>query len=519
MLTSLLVDGGLFTIVGVLMFGILAVSAATLIMFTNSRSSKTFSRSLPYLLSLIPIVGNSLAFARHLDCYHEWLTGHSLERDGKPFALRLLGKNDIMYVSKPEHFDEVLKTHSSNFSKSDSVRDIFDDFLGEDIVLINGERWQLHRKILANLISTRALRDYMTPIIREKVLELQNVLKQKSKINRPFDIYKLIRQFTLDTFVEIGFGCKLGLLASGKEHPFELAFDDANCISMERLIKPTWLWKCQRFLGIGHERRLREAISEMNAFIVNLIMEAMEMIKNVKTEQADESPPSKNIMAILLNTKETISPTLARDIALTGLEAGRNTTADTLAWLFHALSHNPKVLSKLRNEILTKIPEIGKSESYAPLYEDVQELSYMEATIREVFRLYPTVPVIPYHCHRDTLLHDETFVPAGTDVFLHLFAAGRQSSVWGPDVMSFKPERFIDEQTGKVLKDTKYSAFSSGTRVCLGRNLAMLELKITIAVIISRFQLREVPGQDVRPILDLTLTMKNPLMMNVELID
>ncbi|KAG3115855.1 hypothetical protein PI125_g5180 [Phytophthora idaei] len=468
-----------------------------------------------YLPPRIPILGNTSSFAMNVGCYHEWLTGHSLKRDGQPFALHLVGKNDIMYVSRPEHFAEILKTQSSNFIKSDSVRDTFDDFLGENIVLLNGEQWQFHRRIMANLLTARALREYMTPVIQEKVLQLRKVLEEASNIKQLFDMNKLFRQFTLDTFVEIGFGCKLNLLTSGKEHLFEIAFDDANRITSERFTKPTWIWKPMRWLNIGSERRLREAICEMNDFIVNLIMDAMAQIK------AEDQLACKNIMTILLTSDQDIAPTQVRDIALTGLEAGRNTSADTLAWLFHALSLNPRVEKKLRAEILTKLPKFKESDTYVPSFDEIQDLPYMEATIRATFRLFPSVPLIPYHCARDTVLKDGTFIPAGFDVFLFLYGAGRLTSVWGSDALSFIPERFLDEETGHLLQDppANYSAFSSGPRVCIGRNLAMVELKMTIATVVSQFTLTEEPGQDVQPIVDLTLTMKNPLVMHVHAVN
>ncbi|EGZ18413.1 hypothetical protein PHYSODRAFT_500481, partial [Phytophthora sojae] len=366
-----------------------------------------------------------------------------------------------------------------------------------------------------NLITTRALREYMAPVIQEKTLLLQSILADKSETKEPFDMYKLMRQFTLDTFAEIGFGCHLEILTSGKEHPFEVAFDEANRISSERFTKPTWLWKFQRFLNIGNERRLREAISVMNEFSVDLIMEAMEQMKNSKPDEADvESPAHKNIMAILLSKKEAVTPTQVRDIVLTSLEARRNTTSDTLAWFFHSLSHHPQVERKLRAEIRSKLPKFGEIHIYVPSYEAVQDLPYLEATLREALRLHPTGPSIPYHYQRDTVLQDETFISAGTDVFLHLYSAGRLTSAWGSDAASFNSQRFNDLTTGEVLP-SKYSPFSSGPRVCIGRNLALLEMKIAIAAVVGRFRLCEEPAEDVRPILDLTLTMKNPLMMRV----
>ncbi|KAI9981036.1 hypothetical protein PInf_010390 [Phytophthora infestans] len=149
---------------------------------------------------------------------------------------------------------------------------------------------------------------------------------------------KLLRQFTLDTTVEIVFGSKLNLLTSGKEHPFEIAFDAANHITGKRLSTPTWVWKPMRWLNIGSERRLRDAIGEMDELIVNLIMEAME---HIRATEAGNQVTGKNIMTILLSSEQDIAPTLVRD------------------W---------------------------ESESYVPSYEEIQDLPYMEATIRETLQ-------------------------------------------------------------------------------------------------------------------------------------
>ncbi|ETI55736.1 hypothetical protein F441_01595 [Phytophthora nicotianae CJ01A1] len=515
--SPLQVDSNLPVNIGTLACVLVLISAFVMLGFSTKSASKNASSSL-YLPSRIPIFGNTLSFAMNVGRYHEWVTGHSLERDGQPFALNLVGKSDVVYVSRPEHFEEILKTQNKNFIKSDSVRDTFDDFLGENIVLLNGEQWKFHRKVMVNLLTPRALREYITPVVQEKVLVLRNVLNEASRAKQTFDMNKLIRQFTLDTFVEIGLGCKLNLLTSGEEHPFEIAFDEANHLTSKRFSTPTWIWKPMRWLNIGSERRLRDAIGEMNEFIVNLIMDAMEQVSSLKESATENHRTCKNIITILLNNDQDIAPTLVRDIVLTGLEAGRNTTADTLVWLFHALSLNPRVEKKLRDEILTKMPKFKESDTYVPTYEEIQDLPYMEATIQETFRLFPSVPVIPYHCACDTVLKDGTFIPAGVDVFLYLYGAGRLASVWGLHVLSFMPERFLDEETGKLLQDppAKNWAFGTGPRLCVGRNLAMVELKMVIATVVSQFTLAEEPGQDVQPIVDLTLTMKNPLMMRVE---
>ncbi|EGZ19321.1 hypothetical protein PHYSODRAFT_382448, partial [Phytophthora sojae] len=71
-----------------------------------------------------------------------------------------------------------------------------------------------------------------------------------------------------------GFGHKLETLTSDGVHPFEAAFDDANRISSQRNTVPPCVWKLQRCLNVGSERRLREAIDEMNGLLLVLISSA-----------------------------------------------------------------------------------------------------------------------------------------------------------------------------------------------------------------------------------------------------
>ncbi|KAG7379135.1 hypothetical protein PHYPSEUDO_008943 [Phytophthora pseudosyringae] len=174
-------------------------------------------------------------------------------------------------------------------------------------------------------------------------------------------------------------------------------------ISSARLAVTEWVW------NVGSERRLREAIAESGALLLKLISNAMEQAN------AGEQPGRNGVMSVIVSrmktNKQEIAPTAVRDISLASLEAGRNTTADALTWLFHTLSRNLRVQMKLRAEIAVKLPKTAESE---------------------------------------------------------------------------------------------YSAFRGGPRVCLGRNLAKLELKIVVATLLSRFRLIEEPSQDVRSILELT---------------
>ncbi|ETI32826.1 hypothetical protein F443_20472 [Phytophthora nicotianae P1569] len=131
----------------------------------------------------------------------------------------------------------------------------------------------------------------------------------------------------------------------------------------------------------------------------------------------------------------------------------------------------------------------------------------------------PAGPLIATHCVRDTVFPDGTFVPKNTDIGIAFYTTGRLTSVWGEDALEFKPERFLDAETGEIIKvsSSKFCAFSAGPRICVGRNLAYLEMKIVIANIVSRFHLVPEPNQPTPAYTQgITLGMQTPLMMRVE---
>lgn len=395
------------------------------------------------------------------------------------------------------------------------------DLLGDSILIVEGEEWKFHRRVFVNLFSSRALREHMAPIVQKHVHVLQRVLASAASAQEPVDFFTVAGRFTLDAFGEIAFGFDMNTLTLQHEHPFERAFVDAQHIVAARIVVPTWYWKLKRWLNVGSERLLRESLQTVDKFVMDVISKTMEQNKTHHGDKAD-SKRNRDVISLILESEgvdgKPVDPILVRNVVLMALIAGRDTAADALAWLFHLLSLNPRVERKLREELLEKLPKLGADFSYVPSMQDVQGLPYLEATISEGLRLFSPVGLAQKLCVRDTVFPDGTFVPEGTNIALVYHAMARMPSVWGQDAASFVPERFIDAQTGDMIKQSsgKFSAFNTGPRVCVGRNLAMMEMKIFVACVVSRFHLQELPGQDVACSGGLTIGMKNPLMMHVQ---
>ena len=122
----------------------------------------------------------------------------------------------------------------------------------------------------------------------------------------------------------------------------------------------------------------------------------------------------------------------------------------------------------------------------------------------------------PRHILHDDVLPDGTAVKKHWRVMYAPYAMGRMTRIWGPDARQFRPERWLTPD-GQVRLESpfKFPAFNAGPRLCLGRDLAYLQMKSVVGSVLRRFRLRLVPGHPVEYCMSLTLFMKHGLQMTV----
>lgn len=157
-----------------------------------------------------------------------------------------------------------------------------------------------------------------------------------------------------------------------------------------------------------------------------------------------------------------------------------------------------------------------KEKSESPSYNEVKDMPYTHASIYETMRLYPPVPLDTKEAMSDDVLPDGTFVKKGTRIIYHPYAMGRVEGVWGSDWPKFRPDRWLDgvDQGGSgkwrfVNKDQyTYPVFQAGPRVCLGKEMAMLQMKTVIAGVVRRFKVVPAFGEGVEPVFVSYLTSK-----------
>ena len=106
--------------------------------------------------------------------------------------------------------------------------------------------------------------------------------------------------------------------------------------------------------------------------------------------------------------------------------------------------------------------------------------------IHETLRLYSPVPVIPREALKD-MKFGNIHIPKGVVIWTMVLTSHTNPDIWGPDSYRFNPERFANGITGACKLPHMYMPFGMGPRVCLGRDLAMTELKMLLSLILSKF--------------------------------
>uniref|UniRef100_K3WMR6 Cytochrome P450 n=1 Tax=Globisporangium ultimum (strain ATCC 200006 / CBS 805.95 / DAOM BR144) TaxID=431595 RepID=K3WMR6_GLOUD len=490
--------------------------------------------------STLPVLGNLLDMFRHEPRVHDWIADQFVASKGQPVLTKAPGLPNMVMIASPELVEDVVKTQFDHFDKGAHQRGNLVDLLGGGILATDGHSWMHQRKTSSNLFSMRALRDSMASIIRKHTVTLRVLLDDAATSNSPLDLFRLMNRFTIESFAEIGFGVCMNCLTAEsetQEHPFQTAFDSVQCLLTQRFRVPVWLWKLMKSLNCGWEARLKTDFAVIDDTVVEIIAESLER-RRLAVEQPQEQreqlgkEKKVDIISLFIDHAEasddntSIDPKLLRDIVVNFLMAGRDTTAQALSWLFFSLSTCPKVEKKLRDELRLKFPvlfERGAAiDSVAQLsVDELQSLVYLEACLKETLRLYPSIPFIFRSACKPTTLSNGTFVPKGSNLGISTYSMGRMTYIWGEDALEFKPERWIDEVTGKlrIVSPYQFSAFHGGPRMCLGMKLSMLEMKIVVAGVVSRFNIRAVPGQHVTYASSLTLGMKGAFMVDVTRID
>lgn len=338
-------------------------------------------------------------------------------------------------------------------------------------------------------------------------------------------------RYTFDNICVIGFGTDPEALSPDfPEVPFVKALDRATQHSTARAIQPSSAWKCMRALGVGAEAQFLKDLRILDDFVDAIITKRRAETRRAADIGVGEEASKKGAQysdllwrMIFLGEKdhgELFDDRFLRDACLNFIIAGRDTSATAMTWLMWELSQHPEIQDKILDEVRRVLSARGDGSlglDQQPFsFAELKELKYTHAVINETLRLHPPVPVDSKTAAADDTLPGGTKVGKGWRVTYNIYAVGRMTRVWGADAREFKPERWLAED-GNVLVESpfKFPVFNAGPRLCLGREMAYLQVKSVVSYVLLKYRLELVPDFKVAYKLGITLFMKDGLLMKV----
>ncbi|XP_039141210.1 cytochrome P450 86A2-like [Dioscorea cayenensis subsp. rotundata] len=469
-----------------------------------------------------PLVGSLPGLIQHSDNMHEWISDNLTITGGTyqtciaavPFLARRQGL--VTVTCDPKNLEHVLKTKFDNYPKGPTWHAVFQDLLGDGIFNSDGETWLLQRKTAALEFTTRTLRQAMSRWVSRAIqLRLLPILKQTEDGGgaAAVDLQDLLLRLTFDNICGLAFGRDPETLAPGlPENAFATAFDRATEASLHRFIFPEVLWRIKKWLRLGMESTLSRSVAHVDEYLSAVI----------KARKLELHSHSHDDLLSRFMRKGNYTDAFLQQVALNFILAGRDTSSVALSWFFWLVSNNPNVERKILEEVCSVLKETRGCDVdkwlQGPLeFEEIDRLVYLKAALSETLRLYPSVPEDSKHVVSDDVLPDGTFVPAGSAITYSIYSAGRMKTVWGEDCLEFRPERWLTGDGKRFTQHDsfKFVAFNAGPRICLGKDLAYLQMKSIAAGVLLRHRLTVAAGHRVEQKMSLTLFMKYGLRVNV----
>ncbi|KAL5554956.1 hypothetical protein UlMin_037192 [Ulmus minor] len=462
--------------------------------------------------------------------------------DGGSYLLKKLGGTyefkgpwlanmNFIATSDPLNVQHVLAKNFVNYPKGSEFKEIFEPF-GDGIFNSDSDVWKNHRKMFHQLlIGHSKFMVFMAKTLQQKVVNcLIPFLNHFSDAGFEVDLQEVFQRLTFDNTCSmiLGFDPK-SLSIELPEVAAEKAFDIIEEAVLRRHVLPQSLWKLQKWLQIGEEKKLAKAWKVFDEFLYQCISsKRRELRQSCKTQK--EKDANFDVLTAYLEEEEKqgqakddnqfgYSDIFLRDISFNFMFAGRDSVSAGITWFFYVIARYPHVEAKILEEMKENFPqkELNDHENNGLFnIEVLSKLVYFHAAICETFRLFPPIPFNHKVAAKDDVLPSGHFVKKNTRILVLFYAMGRMKKIWGEDSFEFKPERWISKEGGLVnVPSHKFIAFNTGPRSCLGKDMAFIQMKIIAAALLWNFRFRLVDQRPAHPDASIVLKIKNGLKVRV----
>lgn len=425
----------------------------------------------------LPLVGSIPALLRERFDFF----ARARERCGDIFELDL-GVQTIVVVADPGAAEEIFVSRSKNFDKGEAFWDGLREAIGNGLALSEGELWRRQRRLMNPEFRRERIAGFRATI-DATVDELLDELEQLGAGGATIDISAWTSTLLATLTVRLLFGVGLGPEAFARVR-------DALAVMLDGALAGIVTRKLPGWVPVPGASQFDEARKILDESILGMI-----------AQRRAAAEPGKDLLGMLLMATDddgVMSDQQLRDEVVVAYIAGYETTAWALAWGLMLLAEQPEFVAELQAEV--------------DRHEDLLSIPLLDATVREILRLYPSAPFVP----RRAIVDEELLghpIRAGTTVVVMPWLIHRNPKFW-PDPTRFDPRRHLEPSARPRLA---WMPFGAGQRVCIGQGLALMEANLALGKLLRRFT--PIPGRGHRrsePRLSTTLSSRDGVWISLK---
>ncbi|MXX51667.1 MAG: cytochrome P450 [Chloroflexi bacterium] len=356
-------------------------------------------------------------------------------------------------------------------------------FMGEGLVTSNGDFWKRQRRLVAPAFHAMRVHAYADTMVDYTLKRLEGW-----RDGAVVDVDDEMMELTLNIVARTLFDADASSTVSQVKRVVAVVQKANNTAS----ILPHWIPTPLRL----RSWRANQALDKIVYGFIN--------------DRRKTGEDRGDLLSMLLLAEdvdgERMNDLQARDEAVTLFLAGHETTANTLNWAWWLLAQHPESEAKLHAELDSVLA--GR----APKLEDLRRLPYTEMVIKEALRLMPAVWSVSRTASQDTEVCGYP-MPRGTTAQILIYLLHRHPEHW-QQPLDFLPERWADPAIENRHKYA-YVPFATGPRICIGNSFATMEANLLLATIAQRYQLRLLPGAEIKPAALITMYPRDGLPMRL----
>uniref|UniRef100_A0A8D1HP03 Cytochrome P450 4A11 n=1 Tax=Sus scrofa TaxID=9823 RepID=A0A8D1HP03_PIG len=368
--------------------------------------------------------------------------------------------------------------------------------------------WFQHRRMLTPAFHHDILKPYVR-LMADSVQVMLDKWEQLVAQDPRLEIVGPVSLMTLDTIMKCAFSHQGSVQTDGNSHSYIQAIRDLNDLLFSR-VRNVFQQNDVIYRLSPEGRRSHRACQLAHQHTDRVIqLRKAQLQKQGEMENVRKKRHLDFLDILLLARMEkgnSLSDTDLRAEVDTFMFEGHDTTASGISWILYALASHPEHQQRCREEIQGLLGD-GTSITW----DHLDQMPYTTMCIKEALRLYPPVPVIGRELSKPITFPDGRSLPAGIILSLSIYGLHHNPQVW-PNPEEFDPSRFAP---GSARHSHAFMPFSGGSRNCIGKQFAMNEMKVAVALTLLHFELAPNPSRIPVPIQRVVLKSNNGIHLKL----